>query len=79
MDLLTLGVKSIGTLKEVIVSTIRVQVHLFPSVGKHNQQVAFHGKRNVVLQIKCYDNWQLGSTELNQSFSKKSLDFPSIH
>ena len=50
MDLLTLGVKSIGTLKEVIVSTIRVQVHLFPSVGKHNQQVAFHGKSNIVLQ-----------------------------
>ena len=44
MDLLTLGVKSIGTLKEVIVSNIRVQVHLVQSVGKHNQQVAFHGK-----------------------------------
>ena len=56
MDLITLGVKSIGTLKEVIVFTIKVQVHLFQSVGKHNQQVAFHGKRNVVLQIKCYNN-----------------------
>ena len=56
MDLLTLGVKSIGTLKEVIVCNIRVQVHLFQSVGKHNQQVALHGKRNVVLQIKCHNN-----------------------
>ena len=56
MDLLTLEVKSIGTLKEVIVSTIMVQLHIFLSVGKHNQQIEFHGKSNVVLQNKFYDN-----------------------